>query len=639
MPTGHKYTLKISLNVLKDLGMNLYSNTPSVLSEAVANAWDADSPSVTIMIGKNTVTIEDSGEGMTLDDINERYLNVGYDRRGEGRTNTQSGRHVMGRKGIGKLSLFSIADVVEVHSVRNGEKNGLLMKTDDIKAEVEASKEYHPRDIDPKKITITKGTKIFLSGLKKNVDYTAKPLRKRLARRFSVIGPEHNFEVYINGDPIGVQDRDYFGMIQFLWTIGNEGKKYQSQTKDAIVTHIEGSGSNGESFFGWIGTVKKPSQLKEDGMPSNNAVSILAHGKLVHENILPAFTEGGIYIDYLIGEINANFLDSDDKEDITTSSRQNVKENDERFQRLNVRIYEILKVIQGQWSDLRKSKAKDEALKNPIIQEWYDGLKPALQPFALDLFNTIESFRTDDDKKKSSLYKYGILAFERLQAKENISQLKHIQSPEAFAGIFQSVDEIEAALFHDVVTERLSVIEKLKEITDKNELEKVLARHVFANMWLLNPAWAWVEGDVHIEKSAKAIFDKIRSKKSNKDEEKGRLDIFFRSFSDKFVIVELKRYKRVCSIYELASQANKYVEAVRDILQTNGKVNPHIEVIFLLGQHPKESNQKQIESTLIGISGRIIYYDQLITLAMQEYKKFISVRANLDRLRKLIDKL
>lgn len=36
------YRMTISRNVLNHLGLNLYSNTPAVLAEVIANAWDAD---------------------------------------------------------------------------------------------------------------------------------------------------------------------------------------------------------------------------------------------------------------------------------------------------------------------------------------------------------------------------------------------------------------------------------------------------------------------------------------------------------------------------------------------------------------------------------------------------------------------
>ena len=42
----HKFTMSLSLNVLNHLGINLYSNVPAVLSEIVANSWDADAENV-----------------------------------------------------------------------------------------------------------------------------------------------------------------------------------------------------------------------------------------------------------------------------------------------------------------------------------------------------------------------------------------------------------------------------------------------------------------------------------------------------------------------------------------------------------------------------------------------------------------
>jgi HSP90 family molecular chaperone len=75
-----RYKMTISLKVLNHLGINLYSNVPAVLSEVVANAWDADAHEVTIDIDKekDEIVVKDDGVGMTEEDINLRYLNVGY---------------------------------------------------------------------------------------------------------------------------------------------------------------------------------------------------------------------------------------------------------------------------------------------------------------------------------------------------------------------------------------------------------------------------------------------------------------------------------------------------------------------------------------------------------------------------------
>lgn len=61
-----KYQMTIDLNVLNHLGINLYSNIPSVISEVVANAWDADAEEVNIEIDveNDDIIITDDGHGM-----------------------------------------------------------------------------------------------------------------------------------------------------------------------------------------------------------------------------------------------------------------------------------------------------------------------------------------------------------------------------------------------------------------------------------------------------------------------------------------------------------------------------------------------------------------------------------------------
>src|ERR1017187_667547 len=108
MAKPRELVMTISLNALEHLGINLYSNIPAVLSEIVANSWDADAPKVNVVIDKinETITIEDSGVGMTRDEVIDRFLNVGFKRRDVMGETTIGGRKPMGRKGIGKLSIF-----------------------------------------------------------------------------------------------------------------------------------------------------------------------------------------------------------------------------------------------------------------------------------------------------------------------------------------------------------------------------------------------------------------------------------------------------------------------------------------------------------------------------------------------------
>lgn len=112
----NKFTMSLSLNVLNHLGINLYSNIPAVLSEIVANSWDADASVVNISIFDDQIIIEDNGCGMDANDINSKFLYVGHRKREISICSPKYKRKYMGRKGIGKLSMFSIAQEVDVIS-------------------------------------------------------------------------------------------------------------------------------------------------------------------------------------------------------------------------------------------------------------------------------------------------------------------------------------------------------------------------------------------------------------------------------------------------------------------------------------------------------------------------------------------
>ena len=206
-PTPSPYEMTVDLNVIEHLGINLYSNIAAVLTEAVANAWDADAEQVEIEVDPNQkwIAISDDGVGMSVADINDKYLRVGYRRRDDGNEGsvTAKNRPVMGRKGLGKLSLFSIANVIDVQSAKNGEAHGLRMTVKGIRESLErGDRAYRPDPLPREEIEVTKGTRIVLKEIKRTrLTPGVAALRKRLARRFSIIGELHRFRVAIDGEP------------------------------------------------------------------------------------------------------------------------------------------------------------------------------------------------------------------------------------------------------------------------------------------------------------------------------------------------------------------------------------------------------------------------------------------------------
>ena len=220
--------MRISLNALEHLGINLYSTVPAVLSEIVANAWDADATQVCVDLDRvsKTIVIKDDGTGMTRADVIDRFLMVGFRRRTAiGSMTPTLGRHPMGRKGIGKLSSFSIAEVVMVYTTKDDERTAFRMDVDAIRNRIKAGDDqpYCPDELTDWPDNMVDGTRIVLSGLQKKITtLTHKGLRQRLSRRFSIIGPKHDFKVLVNGTSVTPSDRGYYEHVEYLWTFGDQ---------------------------------------------------------------------------------------------------------------------------------------------------------------------------------------------------------------------------------------------------------------------------------------------------------------------------------------------------------------------------------------------------------------------------------
>lgn len=645
-----EFFLTIDLNVLENLGINLYSNIPAVISEAVANSWDADADRVDIDIDNGgIITITDTGIGMTKDECNQKYLSVGYHRRESEPTITKGRRHVMGRKGIGKLSLFSIAKTIEVHTVKRDEKGnviskcGFVMDSDKIKEYVKNRKTgaCPLESVDVNKITIGKGTKLILTSLKKNVDATEKFLKKRLARRFSIIGDKNNFQVYVNRNPITVADRDFFDKIEYLWYIGDDSKFYVDEcancSKSEKVEDEIVDGGNTFKISGWIGTFDEQKNIEE----GNNTIIVQAWGKLLHEDLLKDIKEGGLFTKYLIGEIHSDFVDADDLEDMSASDRQNLRENDPRFQALKKHVAEkILNHIQGKWTSWRTEQAETKARKIPAIDEWFKQLGPDSKKYARQLFGKIESFPVPDPNYKKELYRNGILAFETLALTDKLSTLESINTLEDFEllnGVIKEMDDLEAVHYYQIVKTRLGVLKKFEDILPEAK-ERVLQEHIFNHLWLLDPSWERASTDARFEERLTKEFKKI---KLTDEEEKGRIDIRYKTAAGKHIIIELKKYNASVSATDLLAQVRKYKLALEKCLEESFPGVEHdIEIVCILGSSPSpKSKDKENRKMFDAIGMRYITYDQLIEKTQKNYKDYFDNKKEIGRIEELIKKI
>jgi hypothetical protein len=654
-----KYEMSLSLNVLNHLGLNLYSNVPAVLSEAVANAWDADAEHVDVDIlpDEGRIEIVDDGHGMDEHDVNNRYLRVGYRRRqDEDRPNRtpKHGRPVMGRKGIGKLSLFSIAKTVEVYTTKNGEQHAFRMNVNEIKETIgqeEAGngsmepQSYVPTTIDGFPDDLDRGTKIVLKDLKKRVHAAESALRKRLARRFSILGSEFDFTIRVNGEEIDITDRDYFHKVQFLWTFGNdEYVEYCRDQKLKEHEHRPATTENGYEVKGWIGTVEKPRDLVEDypGEETEaddlNKVSLMVRGKMAKPDLLEDFNDGRMYTKYLVGEIHADFLDYDDEEDIATSNREDVVKDDERYQELLELLRDELNHIANRWGYLRNEQGSEEARKSPVIDMWYESLSPDNREEAQKLFGKINQMAVNDEEDRKELFKYGVLAFEDLKYKENLEQLEATSASELgeVSRILDDLEDLDATRFHQTVTQRLQVIEKLQQQLEEDALETVLQEHIGEHPWLLDPSWERAAGTDRMEEWMRVDY------LEEEDEAAGRLDLKCVRAAGKPILIDLKRPEYEPTLSELRSQAADYRESLETMLRKQGRAGGATEVVIVVGHLPEpedDDRSRRSRRALKLDDARVLQYENMLAETRELYESYIENRTGAGRVSRLIDEI
>lgn len=648
--------MRLSLNVLQHLGLSLYSNVPAVLSEAVANAWDADASRVDITLdpSEGRIVIQDDGSGMTRADVNNRFLFVGYVRRADqpGETPLKR-RKPMGRKGIGKLSLFSIANEILVETARNEERNALRMTLSGIQDAIgsqlpSASGEYEPDEWPTDGIDFGQGTRITLGGLRKRQTVsTAEGLRRRLARRFSIIGPSHDFEVAVNGTVITPADRAYSRQIQYAWAY--EGTPVENmfeslEESEARSGRVPVPGGPDLEVRGWLGTVQETKQLRDESGENLNRIAIFMRGKMAQEDILGDLGETGVYAGYLIGELTVDGLDTDDQEDSATSSRQRILEDDPRYIALKAFITKELSRIEVRWQSLRGSRGLKQAERIPQIKTWVDSLPSDDARHARRWIARVYRIRLDDENERREILKQSIIAFEFHRWTSNIDRLQSIEDNnlEAAIATFRELDVLESNLYGQIVKNRIEVIRTLKDKVDENQKERAIQQYIFDHLWLLDPNWERVEGSELMESRVGTMFAEIDDILTE-EEKSGRLDIKYRQVAGKHVIIELKRPKRKVSVYDLGKQIQKYRSGLKKILEDSNRSNEPIEFICLLGSAPIESNSPDglqvVENTLQAQNARYLNYDQLLNNAYGSYRDYLKKSRDIDRLSTILEAL
>ncbi len=108
---------KVSSHLKNIIGKDLITDKYVAIFELVKNSVDAKAKNIDVIIRKDKIIIKDDGIGMTLEDIENKWLFIGYSEKKD------SKEMFAGSKGIGRFSADNLAEHLElVTKNKNGQK-------------------------------------------------------------------------------------------------------------------------------------------------------------------------------------------------------------------------------------------------------------------------------------------------------------------------------------------------------------------------------------------------------------------------------------------------------------------------------------------------------------------------------------
>lgn len=611
-PVKDELVMEVQLTVIDHLGINMYTSLPPVISELVANSWDADASNVNISIPEtdiddtSEIIIRDNGAGMTYDEINAAYLKIGRNRRNELKTDKSlGGRKILGRKGLGKLSVFGVAKKVEIQSVKNGEKVIFEMDIDAIKNTTNGK--YQPNVLLYAPTTDPNGLMITLKKLKRKQKISLAVIRRGLAQRFSVI--DRAFDVFVNRVSLTVEERNLKRSAEHVWTFNEEEIKAGSGLK----------------VSGWIGTL--PNTARGD---IDRGIIVLARGKLVQEPTLFGVTGGKeLAYSYMVGEIAADFFDSEN--DLIATYRSSIVWESEEGQIFKDWVRQTITKISYDWSRRRIESREKVVREDPDLKKWLLTLSTTEKKIAGKVIRAITADENLPEVKILELANFMKDSFEFQAFRDLASQISENPTEDdgKLINLFYEWQFLESKEMLRVVEGRLATIKKFQEYINTNARE-VPTIHNFLKKfpWVLDPRWTNFRDEVYYSTLLKENFPD-----EDQLEENRRIDFICTGSNDTINIIELKRPEHPIGKKDL-DQIRDYIIFIRRHLGTDSGFSYNDAAGYLVaGKRQESADVKELIDMCEKNRIYVRHYGELFTRAENLHKEFIDQYDELKSLR------
>jgi hypothetical protein len=578
---SRRLTMRVAGGLVKLLGLQMYSGAVPAIAELISNSWDAVATNVRIKVPlgrpltpEDEIVVSDDGHGMSFDQCNDEYLVVGRDRRRDegdlSRSYKGRRRPLMSRKGIGKLAGFGIAHRLEVRTVHGGRVTHFALDYNRIVAGGKFIDKYTPELLaDDGKVTKDpNGATIRLTDIQVTRSIPEDQFRSSMARRFTILTGKGDFHVFVNKKELKRSEQPF----QF---------RYPDKKGGWFKEDVPGAGR----IRWWVGFRKEPIDEEEA-----RGITVFARSKLAQS---PWFfgISGGVHgqhgMQYMTGEVEADFLDVTGGPDLIATDRGSVLWEDPRAGALKEWGEKKVKKLLAEWGDKRKTVK----VERPVVRRYLE-LAERLPPQDRALFQKfVERIASipqldKDEEILDELVRFGYNALTNHRFLEVIRQLNSASPADRdkVAEIVSEWDIMEAIQTAQKVKGRVEIIRKFREMIDQGVPEKPdMHEFLRTHPWLVNPQWEML----HHEKSLDTLLVKQFGAKATKTPHgKKRTDFFCLASSRQYEVVELKRPGQKVGQNEL--------DQIRDY-------------VFFLKEHADKTNDPASKVDRVG--GILVYSD------------------------------
>jgi hypothetical protein len=430
------------------------------------------------------------------------------------------------------------------------------------------------RGADDRKFNPKSGTKIRLTSFLAKRVPDEETFHRQLAMRFVFARPDFDI-VVIDNDANGAKPKKVDPLTIPLL----QGSKIDLADRPVVT-------DDGKSLpvKGWLAMAQKA--YKNDEM---KGVRIYARNKIVgitRDFEQPAGFTGEFAIrSYLVGEVQAEWLDLDDGDDLVRTDRQDIIWDSTYGQELRKWGAELIKEVAKRSNEPRRERVRDEFLERSklasLAHERFGDKEVAR--VAIELGKKFGGFAAEDqladDEYVSDLTQIILSVAPHQALMEAFHELRdHMDSGEStsidqMSEVFDKARVAELASYAQIAAQRVRVIRQLRKIIDDQTDEGRFQALLSQAEWLIEPSWTVITKNQTL-KSFKRAFEQFWKQRTGTavtlaiDNETKRPDFTLISLGGILHIVEIKRAGHQFNDADW-ERLNNYVDAFEEFFNAN----------------------------------------------------------------------